>query len=353
MLTWDFFKDLSCSNLGLRAQAFEFAPYPPLGAGKHRRLALRGPPGSGQRAPWVTIRWSASVRPRPRGGGSLARPPPQLVCRVGNRGPERLRHSGLTLLAWVRRRAPGAPGAQGARSGAGRGRGTLCLNHTATARPGAAGAEPARRRRRPTVLVGGARRSPSPGHRPPRRPTRPRSRSSPRPLWRPARAPPSSPVSAREQSACARRGRRASARAVPRPRLPRPRAWARGRGGAQRATACRGSRRPGLGGSRRRRCLDEGVGRRERLLSRGSGRPELGESRRRRGLDEGAGLRERPEARGSRLPGSMELTPRKDPVTPPEWVPGVLAPHRSLKPGSLLTWVRGPSALLLPCDFRS
>lgn len=151
--------------------------------------------------------------------------------------PREARHSGRTLLAWVRRRAAGAPGAQGARSGAGRGRGTLCLNHTATAGPGAAGAGPARRRPRPAVLVGGARRSPSPGHRPPRRPTRPRSRSSPRPLWRPARAPPSSPVSAREQSACARRGRRASARAVPRPRLPRPRAWARGRGGAQRATA--------------------------------------------------------------------------------------------------------------------
>lgn len=108
-----------------------------------------------------------------------------------------------------------------------------------------------------------------------------------------------------------------------------------------------------MGGSRRRRGLDEGVGPRERLLSRGSGRPELGGSRRRRGLDEGAGLRERPEARGSRLPGSMELTPRKDPVTRPEWVPGVLAPDRSFKPGSLLTWVRGPSALVLPCDFLS
>lgn len=104
----------------------------------------RGRPQGWPAGPRVTTGRSAPLGPRPRGGAPPARPPPQLVCRGGHRGPNRPRRSGRALRAPGRRRAAGAPGAQGARSGAGRGRGTLCLNHTVTAGQGAAGAGPAR-----------------------------------------------------------------------------------------------------------------------------------------------------------------------------------------------------------------
>lgn len=126
-----------------------------LGARRSRDLA-RGRPRAAGGSARVTIGAGAP------GAGPLTAGAPSPAPLAPRARPRRRRREG-------RARATGARG--------GRGRGGLCSGH-------AAGAQPARRRRKPRVPVGGARcppPPPSPGRRPPRRPTRPRSRSNLRP----------------------------------------------------------------------------------------------------------------------------------------------------------------------------
>lgn len=95
---------------------------------------------------------------------AAARPPPLLVCECGNGG----REAACVTLSGQRREG------RAHRPGNGGGGGRAVLEPHGDRRAGAAGAEA-------NSPLWGRPLPPSPGRRPPRRPTRPRSRSSLRP----------------------------------------------------------------------------------------------------------------------------------------------------------------------------